>query len=157
MCRLENEFDAYVLLFLLLGGPVVILGAYYLWHGVGQRKRRNALIGRPMCSPDDWFAQYLPELAGNYACVLPLLEALEEELGVDWTQLRPGDTFEKEFAVDRKYGAGDGRELLIAVYSDLCTGHRIPRDIDVPVIGGTLRDFLLGVAEAIWATQARST
>jgi len=157
MCRLENEFDAYVLLFLLLGGPVVILGAYYLWHGVGQRKRRNALIGRPTCSPDDWFAQYLPELAGDYACVLPLLEALEEELGVDWTQLRPGDTFEKEFAVDWVYGEGDGLELLNAIYSDLCTGHRIPRDIEVPAMTGTLRDFLLGVAEAIRVTQARPT
>lgn len=122
-------------------GAVAILVAFaaYQFCGVVERKKR---IGkRHSVSENDWFVAFYPVAPEKRAAVRDVLAAIAEEIGVEWTKLRPTDTFEEVLRVNRRYSPHDdleGAELEIASLAEKLG----VADQGLPGFTGVLRDFL---------------
>ncbi len=90
----------------------------------------------------EWFAELFPLTSPQAKeSAREVLKALASEIGVHWTQLRPGDTFEEDLRIDPKYAPVDdldGAELKLV---DLATARGI-REVPPPGFTGPLSGFL---------------
>jgi len=141
---MDQGFSGFVVKYgdwIAIAGAVVILGAFaaYQFRGTVERKRR---IGkRESVSENDWFVAYYPVAPEKRAAVRDVLAAFAEEIGVEWTKLRPTDTFEEVLRVNRRYSPHDdleGAELEIASLAEKLG----VVDQGLPGFTGVLRDFL---------------
>ncbi|MFO0836943.1 MAG: hypothetical protein U1D55_00330 [Phycisphaerae bacterium] len=69
-----------------------------VWRVASRRhvRRRQRLEKRAGCGEAEWLAVHIPEIRTSTADIVAILGILEKELGVDWTQLRPEDSFDDE-------------------------------------------------------------
>lgn len=122
-------------------GAVVIFGAFaaYQFRGVVERKKR--IGNRPQVSENEWFDAYYPIVLEKRDLVRDVLGALAEEIGVEWTKLRPSDTFEEVLRIDRRYSPHDDLEGAEREIVSLAENLGIA-DKDLPGFTGVLKDFL---------------
>jgi hypothetical protein len=64
---------------------------------IQERLRQRHFRDREQLSPCEWFGRLLPEAERFKAELVPVLETLQAEIGVDWTLFRPSDRFDHEF------------------------------------------------------------
>lgn len=122
-------------------GAVLIFGAFgaYQFKGVVERKK---LIGkRQLVSENAWFDAYYPIAPEERNLVRDVLGALAEEIGVEWTKLRPADTFEDVLRINRRFSPHDDLEGAEREIASLAEKLGIA-DKGLPGFTGVLKDFL---------------
>jgi len=137
-CEIVNDYAGWI----LVGGTVIILGSYFLFcEFKGHRLRRARFMDRPILDEETWFATYYPiEPAGREHARFAL-NALAEDIGIHWTQLRPSDTFEEMLRVDRRYDYCEDLEHAAFYFEELIENwDEIPRSF--PGFNGPLLVFL---------------
>lgn len=141
---MDQGFNGFVVKYgdwIAIAGAVAIFGSFaaYQFFGVVERKKR---IGkRRSLSEDDWFVAFYPVRPEKRRVVRDVLAAFAEEIGVEWTKLRPTDTFEEVLRVNRRYSPHDDleeAELEIAVLAEKLG----IADQGLPGFTGILTDFL---------------
>lgn len=93
----------------LLAGTILTLcvGGIHTWHSCVRRATARRFADREVLSPDEWFERYLPVDPAKRDSLKILLRALGEDLAIDWTRLRPNDTFSTTLRGPRWAGAQD--------------------------------------------------
>ncbi len=124
-----------------IAGLVAILGAFaaYQFRGVVERKKR--IGNREPISESDWFAAFYPVAPEKRGAVRDVLAAFAEEIGVEWTKLRPTDTFEEVLLVNRRYSPHDDLEEAELEIASLAEKLGVA-DQGLPGFTGALTDFL---------------
>ena len=130
-----------------LVGLSAIFAVYFSWQYVGYRKRRASISNRLKCSEDVWFRRYYSATNEQRALLVQILEAFAFEIGVDWTQLRPDDTFERDLFVGSSYAYFEDLEQVNLVAWDLIRSNALAAE-NLPSFKGTLRQFLDGIVAA---------
>ena len=130
-----------------LVGLSAILGVYFSWQYVGYRKRRASISTRAKCSQDDWFRRYYSATYEDRALLIQILKAFALEIGVDWTQLRPDDKFERDLLVGSSYARFEDLEEVNLVTLDLVR-NKVLAEENLPSLKGTLKQFLDGIVAA---------
>lgn len=122
-------------------GAAVILGLFMVYQHRGIQLRHRTLSDRPRLAEAMWFSQFGPVGAESRQVVRCALQAIAEDLRVDWTQLRPTDTFEETLRVHNRYSPID--DLDGAEYGIVTLAQKlgIPRD-RLPGFQGNLESFL---------------
>ena len=76
--------------------------AWTLWKYIREwRGRKARFADRESMPPGEWFSRYFPQIASGQTALVDLLSQLGKELDVDWTRLRPEDTFSGTFSFRR--------------------------------------------------------
>ena len=124
-----------------IAGAAAVFGAFaaYQFRGVVQRKKR--IGNHPSVSENDWFDEYYPIALEKRGLVRDVLGILAEEIGVEWTKLRPVDTFEEVLRIDRRYSPHDDLEGAEREIVSLAERLGIA-DKSLPGFTGVLEDFL---------------
>jgi hypothetical protein len=65
-----------------------------------QEKRRRMLLQRLPLDEEQWLKTYLPTGLNHMTPLIEICRSLGSHLGVDWTQLRPDDTFSGTLSVE---------------------------------------------------------
>ncbi len=130
-----------------LVGLFAVFGFYFSWQYIGYRRRRAAISSRVSCSQDEWFRRYYSATEEQQDLLVQILQALAFEIGVDWTQLRPDDTFEWDLFVGSSYARFEDLEEANLVTWDLVRKKQLAEE-RLPNFKGTLRAFLDGIAAA---------
>lgn len=136
-----SEFVRQHDMWLLIGGLVVIFGAFGILQYRGHVRRRRIFEQRIDIGENEWFESYYPVPPGQRAMVRGVLSAIAQDIGVPWTRLRPNDRFEEVLRIPGKYSPQEdleGADLDLAVQADALG---IPRD-ELPGFSGSLKDFL---------------
>ena len=124
-------------------GTLVILALYFyaqMYQGV--RKRRQPIKKRTILMEDVWFADLYPLTSPEAKrTAREVLEAIANEIGVDWGQLRQEDTFEETLRIDPKYHPVDDLEKAESQIVKLATARGI-NEIPPPGFTGPLSGFL---------------
>jgi hypothetical protein len=118
-----------------------VAGAFLLWQARGRARRRRYFADRERLAAADWFERHYPTREADRELIQRILQSLAEEIGVDWTQLRPADAFESALRVASRYAAYDDLDNTEDVVVDVLLAHGVPRD-QWPGFTGTLGTFL---------------
>ena len=90
---------------------------------------------------DEWFAAFYPASQGGRESVRQILQAFADDIGIEWTRLRPRDTFEEVLRVDRRYSPYDDLEeaelRMVSHAEKLGIANK-----GLPGFTGVLKDFL---------------
>lgn len=141
---MDQGFTGFVVKYgdwIAIGGVLAIVGAFaaYQFRGVVERKKR---IGkRQSVSENDWFVEFYPVAPDKRRVVRHVLAAFAEEIGVEWTKLRPSDTFKEVLRVHHRYSPYDDLEEAELEIASLAEKLGIA-DQGLPGFTGVLRDFL---------------
>jgi len=126
---------------IVMFGLVVIIGMFslYQYHGVLQRRRH--LWKRTCCNEDEWFDKYFPVDPCARELARRILTGLADDIGVNWTQFRPSDTFEAVLRVQGRYSPLDDledAEMTLAAIAD----ERGIKPESLPAFRGSLKEFI---------------
>lgn len=118
---------------------IISLLALHQYRGVTRRRRR--FTSRPSLTETEWFEALYPVSQAEREGVREILQAFADDIGVEWTRLRPTDTFEKVLRVDRRYSPYDDLEeaelRIVARAEKLGIAGK-----GLPGFTGVLKDFL---------------
>ena len=125
----------------VLAGVVAILGTFaaYQFRGVVERKKR--IRKRRAVSENEWFEVFYPVAPEKRDLVRDVLAALAEEMGVEWTKLRPTDSFEEVLRVNPRYSPHEDLEEAELEIASLAEKLGVA-DKGLPGFNGVLKDFL---------------
>jgi len=125
----------------LAAGLVLIFGMFtaYQYRGIARRKMR--LQRRDGIGENEWFEAFYPVAPEMRGPVREVLMALAVDIGIEWTKLRPADTFEEVLRVDPRFAPHEDleeAELRIVSHAE-----RLGiADRGLPGFTGVLKDFL---------------
>ena len=122
-------------------GVVLILALLFAWQRRGFRKRRGQFLQRTPLAVDEWFANFYPIASEDREAVIEFLSVLGREIGIQWTQLRPEDTFEDAILIESRYAYWEDLEEVNLYLADLAAKSSIPHDA-LPSFDGRLEMFL---------------
>lgn len=125
---------------LVVAGIVFISLPFIIYQYRGIKNRRRQLQKRSIIPEVDWFRTHFP-IQQHHELVRDLLIAIANEIGVNWTQLHPSDTFEETLRVQPRYmpiDDLDGAELEIAMIAEK---HHL-KHANLPGLEGSLEGFL---------------
>lgn len=126
---------------LLFAGLVLILGVFMVYQRRGARLRLMRIQRRESVGEDQWFEALYPVAPDNRGPVRDILLALATDIGVEWTKLRPTDTFEEVLRVNPRYAPHEdleGAEYRIVSYAQMLG----IADKGLPGFTGALKEFL---------------
>ena len=123
---------------------LLVGGAFVSYQRRGFRRRQRRLQERERLCEDEWFDAFWPDVHDrDLTC--GVLARLADELKIEWTQLRPDDTFENELRIHPRYSPyydlEDTGDYLIA----LMRQYDVPSD-EWPPMTGDLKRFLSRVS-----------
>ncbi len=87
----------------------------------------------------EWFDRFYPVPASERETLERVLTALGSEIGIDWTQLRPPDTFESMLRIAPQYAPEGDLDDVETEVLNLLPGAKLE---SLPAMQGTLADFL---------------
>lgn len=126
---------------LLGAGLVVILGMFMVYQRRGIVRRKVHLQRREGIGENEWFEAFYPVAPEKRGPVREVLLVLADDIGVEWTKLRPTDTFEEVLHVDARYAPHE--DLEEAELRIVSQAERLGiADKGLPGFTGVLRDFL---------------
>jgi hypothetical protein len=64
-----------------------------------RRRRQAQLEQHPALGEEEWVSRYLPQAGEHLPAILEVCRALGKHMNVDWTRLRPDDTFTGTYSV----------------------------------------------------------
>jgi len=99
------------------GGATIVVLALSISQWVGARKRRSRFAAREHLSEREWFDRYLPIAEGERDGFVDVLRALGRSIGIQWTTLRPDDTFSRDFSLPQNFVGWDDLEDFESVVS----------------------------------------
>jgi len=118
---------------------IFALLAFHQYRGVTRRRKRFS--SRPSLTEAEWFAAFYPASQAEREGVREILQAFADDIGVEWTRLRPTDTFEKVLRVDKRYSPYD--DLEEAELRIVARAEKLGiADKGLPGFTGVLKDFL---------------
>jgi len=122
-------------------GLAIILGPLIAYQYRGVTRRRRRFTSRSSLTEEDWFAAFYPASQPGRESVRTILQAFADDIGIEWTRLRPTDTFQEVLRVDRRYSPYhdlEEAELRIVSHAEkLGIAHK-----ELPGFTGVLKDFL---------------
>ena len=104
----------------------VVYGWFHCSRAWEERKRR--FDHREPMSPQEWFTRFCPAPRATCDALTEVLEGLGKEIRVDWTRLRPDDTFTETLRTAKRYdmdGDLDGFEKYGVNADDIETCNRL--------------------------------
>lgn len=126
----------------ILGCAMILFAYFHYQMRQGLVARRRHFQRREIVGEDHWFADLYPLTSLEAKKVArEVLQALAEEIGVDWRRLRPGDSFEQTLRIDPKYHPVDDLEEAESRIVQLATARGI-KEIPPPGFTGPLSGFL---------------
>jgi hypothetical protein len=126
---------------LIIIGPVGIGGFLAAWRYRGAQTRRRVFKGRSSLPEEAWFRRWYPVDQSERENVRRILSALANEIGVEWTKLRPSDTFEGELRIHPRYLPYDDLNEAECKILSLAEALKLS-PADLPGFTGTLGGFL---------------
>ena len=122
-------------------GLVIIFGPLIAYQHRGVTRRRRRFRSRPSLTEEEWFAAFYPASKAEREGVREILQAFADDIGIEWTRLRPTDTFEKVLRVDKRYSPYD--DLEEAELRIVARAEKLGiADKGLPGFSGVLKDFL---------------
>ena len=113
---------------------------FMLYQRRGANRRKKSFQKREALPEEVWFELHFPHVT-NRALVRRVLVSFAEEIGIDWTQLRPEDCFEDQIRIGERYATYDDLDSAADTLVDVMRERRVPQDL-WPPLQGDLRSFL---------------
>jgi hypothetical protein len=134
--ELATRFGAWIVVL----GVGTIMGAFMLYQRRGASRRKKSFEEREALPEEVWFELYYPD-ACNRALVRRVLVSLAEEIGINWSQLRPDDRFEDQIRIGERYAPYDDLDSTADALVEIMQACRVPQE-SWPPLRGDLRGFL---------------
>ncbi len=119
-------------IFVALFGVIVVYAAVRgVWEWRAHCRRRQRLEARSALQPADWFEQYTSFPVTARPALTEVMLGLGESISVEWTRLRPNDTFAVSLRINN--GRDDEwLEMFETRLEDWLNRHNIPVDFECP-------------------------
>lgn len=127
-------YDSFIIEYgtwVMVVGAILLVGALAGYQHFGEVRRRQRFRARVRLEDSEWFSTYYPVGEGERSTVRAILQSFGDDVGIEWTRLRPTDTFEDMLRVERRYSPHDDLEeaelRIVSLAEKLgISEHRIP-------------------------------